>query len=117
MAESIGRIVVVDDDKEMRSLLEDFFTSARYEVRTYGLATEALAALGPGGELAPDTPAGDVDALISDIKMPQMDGLEFVATLRTVRPEIPAILITAFGSIETAIEAMQRGAFHYVVKP
>lgn len=117
MTEFLGRIVIVDDDREMRSLLEDFFTSANYSVKTFPLATEALEALSPGGSLGPETPEGDLDALISDIKMPEMDGLEFVSRLQRVRPEIPAILITAFGSIETAIEAMKRGAFHYVVKP
>lgn len=112
---SKGRIVVVDDDKEMRSLLTDYLQGEGYEVVSFPLATEALQALGPAGNLAPES--CDVDALISDIKMPQMDGLEFAAKLQVLRPEIPVILITAFGSIETAVEAMRRGAFHYVVKP
>src|SRR5690606_25461107 len=73
--------------------------------------------LQPGGSLGPDKAEGDVDIIISDIKMPQIDGLEFATRLKSLRPEIPIILITAFGSIETAIEAMRRGAFHYVVKP
>jgi two-component system, NtrC family, response regulator HydG len=117
MAESKGNIIVVDDDQEMRSLLEDFLSAEGYSVRVFRLATEALKSLGPGGDLGADQSEGDIDALISDIKMPQMDGLEFTARLREVRPEIPIILMTAFGSIETAIEAMRRGAFHYVVKP
>lgn len=112
-----GRIVVVDDDREMRSLLDDVFTSEGYAVSTFTMPPEALDALAPGGKLGPETLEGDIDVLISDIKMPQMDGLEFTNRLRTLRPEIPVILITAFGSIETAIEAMRRGAFHYVVKP
>ena len=112
-----GRVVIVDDDQEMRSLLSDFLTSSGFEAITFPLATEALAALSPGGKLGPDQTDGDIDLLISDIKMPQMTGLEFTEKLQGVRPEIPIILITAFGSIETAIEAMQRGAFHYVVKP
>jgi two-component system response regulator HydG len=73
--------------------------------------------LASGGALAADQSQGDIDLIISDIKMPQIDGLDFTTRLKTVRPEIPVILITAFGSIETAIEAMKRGAFHYVVKP
>ena len=112
-----GRVVIVDDDQEMRSLLSDFLTSSGFETITFPLATEALVALSPGGKLGPDQTGGDIDLLISDIKMPQMTGLEFTEKLQGVRPEIPIILITAFGSIETAIEAMQRGAFHYVVKP
>lgn len=117
MQELNGRIVVVDDDREMRSLLEDFLRAEGYEVRVFQAATAALDALGPGGELGPETEAGDVDAVISDIKMPEVDGLEFTACLQKIRPELPIILMTAFGSIETAIEAMRRGAFHYVIKP
>jgi DNA-binding NtrC family response regulator len=114
---SKGRVVIVDDDQEMRSLLDDFLTNEGYETHLFPVATDALQALSPGGALALERPNGDIDAVISDIKMPQMDGLEFTARLKVVRPEIPIILITAFGSIETAIEAMRRGAFHYVVKP
>ncbi|MBS1962058.1 MAG: sigma-54-dependent Fis family transcriptional regulator [Bdellovibrionales bacterium] len=117
MGELKGRILVVDDELEMRSLLNDFFSSQGYQVFPFDSAVDAIAALSPGGRHAADQDLGDIDAIISDIKMPQVDGLEFAARLRSLRPEIPTILITAFGSIETAIEAMKRGAFHYVVKP
>ena len=117
MAETKGRVVIVDDDQEMRSLLEDFLRNSGLEVWSYSLATDALSALSAGGHLALGRNHGDVDLVISDIKMPEMDGLEFTARLQGLRPEIPVIMITAFGSIETAIEAMRRGAFHYVVKP
>ena len=112
-----GRLVIVDDEREMRSLLNDFFRDQGYEVFTFESAIEAIEGLSPGGKHAADQDAGDVDAVISDIKMPQLDGLEFTSRLQMLRPELPIILITAFGSIETAIEAMKRGAFHYVVKP
>ncbi|MCM2279726.1 MAG: sigma-54 dependent transcriptional regulator [Oligoflexia bacterium] len=112
-----GRIVIIDDDAEMRSLLEDFLTNQGYHVSPFALAADALQALETGGRLARDKAEGDVDAIISDIKMPQIDGLEFTTRIKNSRPELPIILITAFGSIETAIEAMRRGAFHYVVKP
>lgn len=112
-----GRILIIDDDNEMRSLLEDFLTNQGHEVISFGLATQALQALDPSGRLASNQPEGNIDLIISDIKMPQIDGLEFTTRVKKLRPEIPVILITAFGSIETAIEAMRRGAFHYVVKP
>jgi two-component system response regulator HydG len=112
-----GRIVVVDDDGEMRALLTDFLKSQGFHVLTFRLASEALKALSPQGELSRNTEAGDLDLIISDIKMPEMDGLDFTAKIQSLRPEIPVILMTAFGSIETAIEAMRRGAYHYVVKP
>lgn len=112
-----GKIVIVDDDQEMRSLLEDFLKGENFEVTAYPVATKALEALSPGNVQGPESPNGDIDLVISDIKMPQMDGLEFTSKLKELRPEIPIILITAFGSIETAIDAVRRGAFHYVVKP
>lgn len=117
MAGHKGRILIIDDDSEMRSLLEDFLSNQGHQVLSFGLATQALEALNPTGKLGSDQPEGDIDLIISDIKMPQIDGLEFTTQVKKIRPEIPIILITAFGSIETAIEAMRRGAFHYVVKP
>lgn len=117
MKDPKARIVIVDDDKEMRSLLQDYLGNEGFEVTCFPIATDALEALAPNGPLGQDKLEGDIDLIISDIKMPQVDGLEFTTRLQTLRPEIPIILITAFGSIETAIEAMRRGAFHYVVKP
>ena len=117
MSDVKGKIVIVDDDGEMRALLQDFLSAEGFEVHTFPIATDAIHALSPGGALGVENAHGDIDALISDIKMPQMDGLELTSRLKTIRPEIPIILMTAFGSIETAIEAMRRGAFHYVVKP
>ena len=117
MKDCKGRIVIVDDEKEMRSLLEDFFGSEGYSTQSFASGQDAIENLSVGGVLGPEHEEGDIDFIISDIKMPQLDGLEFTTRLQTLRPEIPIILITAFGSIETAIEAMKRGAFHYVVKP
>lgn len=109
--------MIVDDELEMRSVLEDYLKQEGYEVLTSASAYEALELLIPGGRYGPERAEGDIDLIISDIKMPQVDGLEFTARLQILRPEIPVILITAFGSIETAIEAMKRGAFNYIVKP
>jgi len=117
MAGHKGRILIIDDDSEMRSLLKDFLTNQGHEVVSFGLATQALQALDPSGRLASSQPDGNIDLIISDIKIPQINGLEFTTRVKKLRPEIPVILITAFGSIETAIESMRRGAFHYVVKP
>ncbi len=105
-----GKIFIVDDNEEMRSLLKDFLTNQEFEVECFPLASEALKKLS-------QSDCSDVDVIISDIKMPHMDGLDFTAELVKLHPEIPVILITAFGSIETAIEAMRRGAYHYIVKP
>lgn len=112
-----GRVVVIDDEGEMRSLLEDFLQGEGFAVHPFPGAKEALAALGPGGSLGFGRPEGNVDLVISDIRMPEMDGLDLTSRLKELRPELLVILITAFGSIETAIEAMKRGAFHFIVKP
>ncbi len=104
-----ARIAVIDDDREMRSLLEDFFSSQGFMVRVFSQASEALTYFRKG--------VVDVDVMISDIKMPLLDGLEFTAEMQKIAPETPIILITAFGSIETAIESIRKGAFHYVIKP
>jgi two-component system response regulator HydG len=106
---SKGNVVVVDDDPAMRSLLVDFFKNENYKVESFQNGKEALSALSHAQI--------NVDVVVSDINMPEMSGLDFTAKFQKFHPEIPVILITAFGSIDTAIEAMRRGAFHYVVKP
>ncbi len=110
MKENKSRIVVVDDDEGTRAFLEETFLQGGYEVLSYAVAEEALEAL--EGELG-----NAVDIVISDIKMPGIDGLELVSRLQKIRPEIPTILMTAFGSIEVAIQAIRHGAYHFVVKP
>ncbi|MFN7685040.1 MAG: sigma-54-dependent transcriptional regulator [Oligoflexia bacterium] len=113
-----GQIVVVDDDQEMRSLLQDSLEADGYQVTAYSSATEALARLFSSGSGSGfDGGLAALDLIISDIKMPQMDGIEFTRRLKAQLPEVPVILVTAFGSIETALEAMRKGAFHYIVKP
>lgn len=104
------QIVVVDDDKEMRSLLSDFLTREGYSVQAFESAPLALSILR-------QSPRPHVDALISDINMPEMSGMEFLSILRVERPGLPIILITAFGSVDAALDAMRKGAFHYVIKP
>jgi two-component system response regulator HydG len=112
-----GRIVILDDDREMVSLLEDFLTTEGYCVNPFSSPLEALNSLRPGGKLSADNSEGDIDLIITDLKMAQMDGMQFLKLVKSERPEIPVILITAFGSIDTAIEAMKNGAYHYLVKP
>lgn len=111
MASPKGKILIVDDDRELRTMLADFLRGEGYDARAYAAAADALAAL--SGELD----SGDVDAILSDNNMPQMMGVEFASRLRDLYPEVPVILMTAYASIESALEAMRRGAFHYMVKP
>lgn len=109
MSDSKKHILIVDDDAAMRALLRDFL-SQDAKVTEFPLATKAL-------EFLKQTGLDDVDLIISDINMPEMTGTEFAAKSRELRPKVPVILITAFGSIESAIDAIRKGAFDYIVKP
>lgn len=107
-----GKIIVVDDEKEMREMLMDYLRSIGYMTVGFSLATEALAAFDKGG---PEV--DDVDLVITDLNMPQMSGLDFITEVKGRFPGLPIVLITAFGSIESAIEATRKGAYDYMTKP
>ncbi len=109
-----GRILAVDDDSNIRTLLQDFLTREGYAITCQSSAVEALKLLREQTHNTSDQP---FDLVISDIKMAQMDGMQFLATLKEEMPELPVILITGHASIDTAIEATRKGAFHYLVKP
>jgi DNA-binding NtrC family response regulator len=105
--ESLGSILVVDDEEVMRDVLETLLTKAGYDV--------TLAEDGPAGlALARKMP---FDAVILDVMLPEMSGLEVLEELKKSDPELVVLMITAFASLETAITAMKKGAFDYVTKP
>ncbi|HVA79596.1 MAG TPA: sigma-54 dependent transcriptional regulator, partial [Candidatus Binataceae bacterium] len=100
-------ILVVDDDPDMVSLLSDVLGDAGYRVLRAGSGAAALQIA------ASEHP----DLLISDLRMSGMTGHQLQARLKSVAPELPVVIITAFGSIQTAIESMRLGAFDYITKP
>jgi len=100
-------ILVVDDDLAMREMLSSLFGDHGYAVREAAGVDTAL-------EMARDE---DFDVILSDIKMPGRSGIDLVAEVREIRPETPVVLMTAFGSIDSAVEAMRAGAFDYITKP
>src|ERR1700684_972826 len=100
-------IVVVDDDRAMSSLLTDVLREAGYIVRAANSGADALA-------MVRENPP---DLLISDVRMSGMSGHELHAELHDAVPELPVVIITAFGSIESAVESMKRGAADYITKP
>lgn len=102
----MNKIIIIDDEPAMGSMLSDFLKSQGYESQVYTSALTALA------DLEEDTPL-----VITDLKMPEMDGMSFIEAAQKKMPTLPIILITAFGTIETAIEATRKGAFHFLVKP
>lgn len=102
-----ARILIVDDEQSMREFLEIFFRRQGYEVATAASVDEALAEIN----------GRDFDLVISDIQMPGRTGIELLKILRRDFPDILVIMITAFGTTETAIEAMKDGAYDYITKP
>jgi DNA-binding NtrC family response regulator len=104
---SANRVLVVEDDNEMRQMLEDDLGGSGFAVSCASDATQALALLAR-------TP---VDAVVTDLMMPGMNGTELLARIRAHDPTIPVVIMTAFGSVESAVEAMRAGAYHYVTKP
>lgn len=111
-----GTITVVDDDPEMRDLLQEFFLAEGHQVISFTKPAEAVRFLTcPTPE--EQAMSSSCDVVVSDITMPEMNGIELMRLLKKERPELLTILGTAFGSIESAIEAIRDGAFDYVVKP
>ncbi len=101
------RILVVDDEQHVRSSLAAWFREDGYDVTVAGSGREALQALARDG----------ADILLVDIKMPGMDGLELQRKARELAPDATVIIMTAYASVETAVEALKDGAYDYVVKP
>ncbi len=100
-------IFVVDDEDILRVTLTDDLAEAGFNVQDFDNPLNALAAI----------EKQSVDVLITDIKMPQMDGLELLARIKTVKPETCVIVMTAYSSVDSAIEAMKKGAYDYIAKP
>jgi DNA-binding NtrC family response regulator len=102
------QILVVEDDRELRDLLTDVLRDAGYRATSYASAGAALEGLAAG------TPP---DLVITDLMMPGMRGHELLAELRRRAPELNVLVMTAFGSIDSAIELIKAGAFDYLTKP
>ena len=98
---------VVDDDRSIRWVLEKAFKQADMEVKSYEQADSVLKALNKA----------QPDAIISDIRMPGMDGLELLSRIHSRFPELPVIIITAHTDLDAAVSAYQGGAFEYLPKP
>jgi DNA-binding NtrC family response regulator len=100
-------ILVIDDEAIMQEILADFLREEGFEVDIAGSGEEGL-------DLAREHP---YDCAIVDLMMPGIDGIETMEALKTRDPELPVIMITAFASVESAVEAMKRGAHEYITKP
>ncbi len=103
----MARLCIIDDKDVMRDSLNDILTVAGHEVTAFGDPSQALAAISPTR----------FDVVISDLKMPGMDGIELLRSLRTRSVETPFVLMTAYATVPNAVEAMRLGAFDYIQKP
>jgi DNA-binding NtrC family response regulator len=102
-----AHMVVLDDDREMGAWLVDLLTEEGYTAEAYQQGTDLLAALEQGGP----------DLLITDLVLDGIKGMEVLRRAKQHNPTLAVIMITAFGTIETAVEAMRLGAFYYLTKP
>jgi DNA-binding NtrC family response regulator len=103
----VRTLLVVDDDVAMRQMLASLFRDRGFQVREAGSVAHAL-------EFAREV---DFDAVLTDVRMPGRSGIELLGELRRMRPDTPVLVMTAFGSIDSAVEAMRAGAFDYIAKP
>src|SRR5205085_5629870 len=105
--ELVGRVLVVDDNARARQSIVDVLKAAGHEVVASASAIEAL-------KIVEKNP---FDVIVTDLQMPGMDGLAFIRTLSERKVESQIVMITAFASVTSAVEAMRYGAFDYIEKP
>jgi DNA-binding NtrC family response regulator len=103
----MARICVVDDNDLLRESLEEALRREEHEVDSHANPCDALEAL----------KRRRCEVVVSDLKMPRMDGIAFLREILTIDRDMPVILMTAFGSVSSAVEAMKLGAFDYIQKP
>lgn len=103
----MGNVLIIDDEKNYLIILEDLLSEEGHHVLTAESGREGL-------ELARNN---DLDVVVTDMKMPGMDGMEVLEQVRAFNSDLPVIMMTAFGTVEKAVEAMKKGAFHYILKP
>jgi DNA-binding NtrC family response regulator len=103
----MARILIVDDQEMMRDSLAATLAREGHEIVAAGDGPAAIARL----------EASRFDLLITDLKMPRMTGIELLTEARKLRPEMPVVMMTAFATVQTAVEAMRLGAYDYIQKP
>ena len=100
-------ILIVDDEKNYPLILSAVLEEEGYETLTANSSAQALEIL----------KRSDVDLVVTDVRMPSMDGIELLEKIKEKDPELPVLLMTAHGTVDKAVEAMQKGAYTYLLKP
>lgn len=103
----MAEILIIDDEKAIRKTLTEILGFEGYKIDEAGDGEEGLKKFGQKS----------YDVVLCDIKMPKVDGLEFLEKARDINPDVPIIMISGHGNIETAVEAVKKGAFDYISKP
>ena len=98
-------VLVIEDEEKLRRVIGLHLSSDGYGVKAVGTAEEALKL------------AADADLVLTDLKLPGMDGLALLEQLRTQNVHLPVIVMSAFGTVEIAVEAMKKGAVDFLPKP
>jgi two-component system, NtrC family, response regulator HydG len=104
---SKARILIVDDSLELARVLQDQLVDAGYAVDVAGSGEEGVAI----------AQKRIVDVVLTDLRMEKVDGFDVLQAIRAIDPTVPVMIMTAFGAIDNAIEAIKRGAYHYLTKP
>ncbi|MBN1652214.1 MAG: response regulator [Deltaproteobacteria bacterium] len=105
--DELPRILVVDDEEAIREILADFLSLEGFYISTAKDGKDALEELS----------RSHYDIVLSDLKMPNMGGIELLETISHQSPRVVTVIMTGFGTVETAIDAMKRGAYDYIMKP
>ncbi len=101
------KVLIIEDEVNQRELLKEFLSTKGYEVETAGDGSEGIARF-----------REDIfDAVLLDIKLPDMSGIDVLKQIQSINPGIPVIMTTAYSDVELVVEAMKSGAYHYLVKP
>ncbi len=107
MSHKPGKVYLVDDDADLRAATAQWLELSGYRVEVFCDAPSALAQLDSGLE----------GVVVSDVRMPKMDGMEFLTRINALDPDLPVVLITAHGDVQMAVEAMRQGAYDFLEKP
>jgi DNA-binding NtrC family response regulator len=103
----MAQILIIDDERSIRNVLKDILTNEGFKVEEAADGEEGLKKFN----------SNSFDLVLCDIKMPKMDGLEFLDSIMIANSEVPVIMISGHGNIETAVDAVKKGAFDYISKP
>lgn len=103
----MAKILIVDDDKSIRKTLRDILEFEKYDIDEANDGLECVVKI----------KQNNYDVVIMDVKMPRMDGMEAIDKIQAINPELPVIMISGHGNIDTAVESVKKGAFDFIQKP